>query len=509
MLTHLASLEKSSQRAVTLLDRSWKCWKRFLNNGSASSKHASSVPSALRRVEVMALEKTHSIHRVQEESIRFSDTSNDLSPLHLIRGLHAFANIGFCNKELLVSFGERVDELCEHASPKRVLHLLTLAKRMNITHPTVAKPLLAAVKRNLHNYVEELSDAILNTSHISTDDHDLVELFRTQALLNIDAIGRASIRTAEALSRYRQKSCTVLDHVKSKTIPELENLTLKQQLYLLAAFGRHSQKSECKKLLNAILHKWSSSTPNEEDTSRILTLQSAIGVVAPKLLDAVVEDIEVRLKDTHYVNKTFPYHLYTLCLLGKTKPKTLSALLRRALDKGVVPDSAVAASQLLCSIALSGNVDKELMEHKSVQALTRQIEASHLRLSIPQQSELYGALICLRKYIDLPPALSSFVATKLPSSIPVMCGMAPEQDIGTVGGVNYVYQEISHGSNEIFLCVNESGVLTVVEGTPSVIMRPRLSHQRDVLESLLKEHPEYSGKHTISLRMSPMLKDKL
>lgn len=53
---------------------------------------------------------------------------------------------------------------------------------------------MAAVKRHLHNYVDELPYVILNTAHAGYDDEELVELFRTQVMLKFDDLGHGTIR---------------------------------------------------------------------------------------------------------------------------------------------------------------------------------------------------------------------------------------------------------------------------------------------------------------------------
>lgn len=316
-----------------------------------ASKATGTAENVTRRMENLALEGSYNLPTVHDECVRFREASADMTPLQIVRGMNAFTNIGFCNMELLITFGERIGDLCEHASPKRITHLLTLLKRMNITHPSVVDPLMAAVKRHLHNYVDELPYVILNTAHAGYDDEELVELFRTQVMLKFDDLGHGTIRCAEALSRFRNKTCDVSERLKVEFMPKIKELTLKQQLYLLAAFSRYNQTTECNKLIQAISSNLSSTSLSQEAISKFLTLQKSIGVVVPKLLDVVMNEMEVRMNDSEYVNSAFPYHFYTLCKLSKANARTLRALLQRVSDVGIVPTSATAKSQLLFAIS--------------------------------------------------------------------------------------------------------------------------------------------------------------
>ncbi|GFE54027.1 hypothetical protein BaOVIS_014310 [Babesia ovis] len=471
-----------------------------------ASRARSSPESIVRGVEKMCLDQTNCAFTAQAVGETFRNASEDMTPLQVLRGLNAFANMGYCNQTLFVCLAERIQKLNENTSPRHIAQLVTLMKRMNITHALVVDPLMSVLMRQLHNYVVELPDIILNSSHLGVTDMHHVELFRTQALLHMNDLKAKIIRCAEALSRFRSGTCSVIDRVLEEYTPNIETLKLKQQLYLLATAGRYNHDA-CLKIIDNIVSRLQSIQLATEDISTLLTLQRSLGIVVPKILDVIINAMELMLKDPDYANGALAYHIYLLCLLGQTGNRAILSMLQRFAHRNAPPS---ATSQLIYAISLIHRNNKETaVESTYLDTLVEHMESCHRHLTLNQQKELYEALICLDKVNVLPPGLSKFMSTKIPTTLPTMCREENDQQLGIIGGESYVFVNSKDGSNTALVSITESGVLNILDMASSVAVRPCTLQYVHALEHLLSKGEDSGIGPRIGYRVSRSLADRL
>ncbi|GIX63106.1 pantothenate kinase 4-like protein [Babesia caballi] len=491
-----------SKGSMTMLV--YRCRRQFSSRPSIASRSRSSAEDIVRGLEQLCLEGNTCVFTAQAASTAFCDASESMTPLHMLRDPGAL-------RQRLPKARRPADyavETLECHSPHGAQPQSVFAHR-----PQVVDPLMDAVKRHLHHYVAELPDVILNSNHLGLTDPAQVELFRTQSLLHFDVLGARSIRCAEALSRYRNDTCAILDRVVDTYVPKLEELTLKQRIYLLAGLCRHNDEASRSKVTDSVLASLAATPPTPDDISKLLALQRTTGVAVPEVLDALMNAMELLLNDPRYVASTFPYHAYTASLLGRAGHPTLVALMERALQKGTTPSTAAAASQLLYTISLMARFLREkgvqVVEDKVLKDLIAHTASCHRQLTLAQQEELYKALLSLPTQEGLPDGLSHFVSTKIPSGLPTMCREERSLQLGTVGGVSYVYVDKKGGSSTVLVCVNESGTLTTAERIPSVAPRPCRLLYADILGCQLKNPESDSRSPTVAYRASRSLEGKI
>ncbi|GBE60574.1 mechanosensitive ion channel, putative [Babesia ovata] len=80
---------------------------RYLNRRCLASRSQDRAEEVVRSVEQLCLEQRHCATTAQRASSTFQNGSNDMSDLQMIRGMNAFANLGFVNQTLLVVLNER------------------------------------------------------------------------------------------------------------------------------------------------------------------------------------------------------------------------------------------------------------------------------------------------------------------------------------------------------------------------------------------------------------------
>ncbi|CDR94271.1 hypothetical protein BBBOND_0105800 [Babesia bigemina] len=482
---------------------------RYLNRCFVTSRSQERAEKAVRSVEQLCLEQRNCAETAQRASATFHNGSNDMSDLQIVRGMNAFANVGFANQVLLLVLSERIQEICENASPIRVAHTLTLLKRMHVTHPAVIDHVMLAVKRYLHNYVAELPDIVLNCSHVGCDDADLIEMFRSQAMLHYDTLGARSIRCAEALSRFRSEQCAVLDRVMDTYLTKLENLTIKQLVYLLSATSRSSKHEASAAITGSLLSHIASESQTPDNISRLLLLQSSSGVALARVLDTIMDSMELMMDNPKYVTDTLPYHIYLLCLLERGGHRSTLAFLERSLKNPVTLLSPSSACQLLYAISIVVRHHGKQVVEDRLGVLLRHMNSCYKRLSLKQQEELYESLLFIQAYEELPGSLSHFVASKIPSRLPTMCGGGVDLQLDTIEGVSYVLFGHENVARTALVCVSESEALTVLDDLPSVSMGPRAQQYSRTLEHLFSKNHTHGCVPAISYNVSTNLSRKL
>ncbi|KAG6439935.1 uncharacterized protein BBOV_IV008385 [Babesia bovis T2Bo] len=507
MLTTSASVIHFAYRKVGSLTRTAVGYASLRRKSSIASSSLNSAEGVIRCVEELALENCTCSFTAQATSDMFRNASYDMTPLQLLRGINAYAQIGFCNKTILVSISDAMHKF-SMTSPRYIAQLVTLLRRHNITHPSVVDPVLSAVKAQLHNYVVELPELIANSVYLGMTDQDQIEMYRTQALLHITELGSRSIRCAEAMSRLRSDKCSFIDRVLEEYVPRLTELKWKQLLYLVAAAGRYKNSEASSLTINHLVSHLDVISLTAEDISMLLSVQRSLGVVVPKLVDVVINSMELLLKDPEYTKGMLAYHIYMLCLLGYSDSLTLLEMIQR-----IVHSDYATASQslhLIYAISLMNKAHgKKIVTEDRFNSLLNHLDSCYRHLTLKQQRELHEALASFNTDEGLPVGLSTFFSSKIVTSLPTMCKSDSEHHLGSIGGLSYLYLHNGNGGDTALVCVNDSGTLTTLDKGTSVSLSPSMRQYVYTLEHLLCKHKNAHQTTKVEYNVHNHLRDQL
>ncbi|KAF5153467.1 hypothetical protein TpMuguga_01g02745 [Theileria parva strain Muguga] len=466
----------------------------------------SSCEDVTKYIEFLSVGNCNEADKISDSTLLFNEHVHKMYPYQIVRILNSYATLKFSNENILKAVLTRNEEMCENASPRRALELITLYRNLNLSHEQILSPLTKSLVRHMHNYSYELYALGLNSSYLNITDPIFVESLRTQISLTATELSPLnSIKNLESFSRFREESNELFDsvwnYVKDK------KLSVKSVLFLLASAARI--RPEKVKLLSDLLSSELEKTDlNSGEISTVLTVKNAKGIVHFKCLEAIINSIEIKLNDPDYID--IYYHIFMLSqlslegdlfsleiskfwnlILGKIRQNTRGFL------------SPTKAIQLLYTSALRRNIHNEVIEY---------IKPVYQKLNLRDQELLYDSLVSLygnsetKEKVDK--AVKRILDEKMATILPLMCGNMRNVKLGTMGGKSVIYKVSEDKKLVPQKLVNEFHVLNVVNKEVKVVKSPATLMELEVVEKI-HNNPESYGNKVEILIPNEKLKTKL
>ncbi|EUD66509.1 hypothetical protein C922_03143 [Plasmodium inui San Antonio 1] len=168
------------------------------------------------------------------------DFCEDFFPPQLIQILEIYAKLKYSNETLLGVVSNRVSDLLNIRSCRRVKIMTNVYKQLNLHHPVVKSPLLSQLNSNINDYKNELVSIVKNVSYLYVDADTSANIMN-RIVTNYDYYDKDGFTVLEACSRLDTSHEVLIDLVNRK-VKQLHsssnNCSFKDFVKFLSAYKR-------------------------------------------------------------------------------------------------------------------------------------------------------------------------------------------------------------------------------------------------------------------------------
>ncbi|XP_953840.1 LOW QUALITY PROTEIN: uncharacterized protein TA06485 [Theileria annulata] len=493
-----------------------------IDNKNLYCNSFASCEDVTKYIEFLSIGESNEVDKISDSTHLFNERAHKMYPYQIIRVLNSYARLKFSNENILKSVLTRCEEMCDQASPKRALELITLYRNVNLSHEQVLSPLTKSLINHMNNYSYELYTLGLNASYLNITDQIFIESLKTQILLTSKELNPLnSIKNLESFSRFRVESDELFDSVwnfvKDKVLFFSSWRQLQEYINKNLNYSRRLLEFHID-LLSSELEK---SNMNSEEISTILTIKSSKGyfihiifklrIVHHQCVEAIINSIEMKVNDPNYIKDDIYYHIFKLSQIlsfdetdSLFKSSHICEFWKLILDKiftnitGFL--SPTKAIQLLYTISI---LKRNNVIDKNYDEILKYIKPIWQKLNLRDQELLYDSLVSMYWSNESKGEEDIFVKRiieeKMPTILPLMYGNMKNVKLGIKGGKNVIYKADMDKKLVPQKCVNEFYVLNVVNEGVKVVKSPETLMELEVMEKIHNDVESYTNRVEIKI----------